>query len=215
MEKQPPRPMTPFDELTIPPQFQMLKLMLPYTPVSMQPMLAVFLKFMELQNTVRLFSGAKPPAFSTRKAPCDQSSYGQGFSADMLEEILPYLSPQESSAFENIRGMMEMMEMLQMMQAMQGELAPEESQSPGSPENGQNNTPKKEPSKSGQSGNFKGGTFPFEAWLSGGSNGAGPMNLMMSMLTPEQKELFQTYQNIFETEGEDSHGRMDEQPKTE
>ena len=34
MEKRPPRPMTPFDELVSSPQLQMIKLLLPYVPVS-------------------------------------------------------------------------------------------------------------------------------------------------------------------------------------
>ena len=59
MEQRPPKPMTPFDELTMPPQFRMLKLMLPFTPDTMRPMLAVFIKFMELQHTIRLSKGER------------------------------------------------------------------------------------------------------------------------------------------------------------
>lgn len=121
MEQRPPKPMTPFDELTMPPQFRMLKLMLPYTPDTMRPMLAVFIKFMELQYTIQLVS-ENPAVFSPGKTEVSsQNPTSHGFSVDKIEELLPYLSPQESEMFESMRNMMNMMEMVQMMQEMQAE----------------------------------------------------------------------------------------------
>ena len=114
MEKRTPRPMTLFDELTMPPQFRMMKLMLPFTPAQTRPMLAILIKFMELQHTIRLFSenpdALSPPQDSLARADMANT---QGFSLHMIEEILPYLAPQERDMFENMKNMMNMMEMMQ------------------------------------------------------------------------------------------------------
>ncbi len=119
MEQRPPKPMTPFDELTMPPQFRMLKLMLPFTPDTMRPMLAVFIKFMELQHTIRLVS-ENPAVFSAGKFMFSSpNSTSQEFSLNQIDDILPYLSPKESEMFESMRSMMNIMEMMQMMQGMQ------------------------------------------------------------------------------------------------
>jgi hypothetical protein len=47
--------MTPFDELVTSPTLQIMKLLIPYTPFSGRRMLASFIKFIELQRTIRLF----------------------------------------------------------------------------------------------------------------------------------------------------------------
>ena len=55
MDDQSKIPMTPFDTLISTPGLQMMKLMLPYLPPSNQRMLAVYVKFMELQQTFSFF----------------------------------------------------------------------------------------------------------------------------------------------------------------
>lgn len=172
MEQRPPKPMTPFDELTMPPQFRMIKLMLPFIPDNIRPMLAVFLKFMELQYTIQLVS-QNPNCFSpggfTSRAPSSQ-----GFSLEQMEEILPYLSQQESEMVESMRSMMNMMNMMQAMQEMQATQNTDDS-----------------------------GSSDQDDW--NGNSGFDPMTFLQTMLSPDQQERFRTYQNIFETEGEDSH----------
>ena len=56
MEKHPPLPMTPFDILVTSSELQMMKLLLPYIPDFYQRFLAFFIKFSELQNTIRYFN---------------------------------------------------------------------------------------------------------------------------------------------------------------
>lgn len=163
MEQRTPTPMTPFDELTTPPQFRMLKLMLPCTPDSMRPMLAVFIKFMELQYTMRLVS-ENPSVFSSGKSALSSekgmfssaNAEHSFFPSDWIDEILPYLSPRESEMLESMRNMMNMMEMMQGMQEMSTE---------------QN---------------------------SSASSGLNPMDFLQNMLSPDQQELFQNYQNILD-----------------
>ena len=56
MEKKPPEPMTPFDELVTSPVLQAVKLLIPYTPASGRQMLAAFVKMQELRQAIQLFS---------------------------------------------------------------------------------------------------------------------------------------------------------------
>ena len=49
MEQNPPKPMTPFDNLVTPPFLYTLKLLLPYTPPSIQRFFGVYIKFLELR----------------------------------------------------------------------------------------------------------------------------------------------------------------------
>lgn len=162
MEKKPPRPMTPFDELTMPSELQTLKLLLPYTPVSRQQSVWIMIKFMELQYTIQFFSHPEnllhTQAF--RHFPASL--------AEMLEEISPYLPPEEAEMLDTFRNVMNIMEMMQMFQ-----------NSSDFSENDSENT-----ASAAQNSplNF------------GGMN---PLDLMSGMLSPEQQEMFQMYQSMF------------------
>lgn len=102
MDKKMPRPMTPFDLLTVPDDLYSIKLFLPYTPVSMQRFLAIYVKFIELHHTITYFHG-----FPSRSP-----------SSDMMADLKPYLSEKERSMMEQAENMMHMMEMWQSMQSM-------------------------------------------------------------------------------------------------
>lgn len=49
-------PFTPFDYMTQSRQLQMLKTTLPYLRESQKKQFAIFIKYMELQNTIQVFS---------------------------------------------------------------------------------------------------------------------------------------------------------------
>ncbi len=111
MENKPPRPMTPFDELTTSPQLQMLKLFLPYTPASNQQFLGVFIKFLELQETLSFFH-------NKRESLQQQAFHGENSSPlKILEELKPYMPRQEAEMMDTFLNMMNIMEMVQMFQA--------------------------------------------------------------------------------------------------
>lgn len=55
MEKKTPRSLLPFDELTMPGDLYLLKLLLPFIPAHMQKLLAIFIKYLELSYTLRTF----------------------------------------------------------------------------------------------------------------------------------------------------------------
>ncbi len=103
MEKFPPKPMTPLDELVTPPFFYTLKLLLPYMPASTQRIMAVFVKFFEMKRTMEIFYGFG-------NAPKNLSSN------DILNDLKPYMDPKEQEMMEQMESMMNMMEMMKQMQ---------------------------------------------------------------------------------------------------
>ena len=114
MEKRPPRPMTPFDELVSSPQIQMIKLLLPYVPVSGRRLLAALVKFLELRRAVRVFNG---PAASELGYPAEDASKPW----DLIENIKPYLDPKEAEMMETVMNMKDILSMAEMMQKSSGE----------------------------------------------------------------------------------------------
>lgn len=176
MEKKPTRPMTPFDEITTPYSFSILKLLLPYLAPSNQYSLWIMIKFLELRYTISLF---KHPEQVSRN-----HSFGSfpDSPAALLDEITPYLPPEQSQMADTFRNILNIMDMMQMLQP------------------------------SGDSQTSADSAF----------SGINPMDLMMGMLSPEQQEMFRSYQNIFaesDTTNPKTGGieneRMDEQSTTE
>lgn len=114
MDKRPPRPMTPFDELVSSPQLQTIKLLLPYAPAPGQRLLAAFIKFFELRRAILLFS--RPSSYNSSKF-FSESSSGSG---EFLDSLKPYLDPRESEMLDMVLNMKDIMEMAQMMQDSSG-----------------------------------------------------------------------------------------------
>lgn len=118
--------LTPFDKLTSTSELQMMKLFIPYIVPESRQMLAVYIKFAELQNTMRYFSHH------------NMQIHSQGFDKQlyspmqMFEEILPYMPENISEQFEQIKNMMDMMDMMQgqdmsdMFQMFSGDFSPTE-----------------------------------------------------------------------------------------
>jgi hypothetical protein len=109
-----------FDALFTNSQIQMLKIFMPYFDPSMQKQMAILIKVMELQYTIRFFQKfpyASPTAHET--------------SFDMMkiaEELIPHSSPTDRPKLEGMRNMFRTMEqmknMMEMMETMK-ELFPE------------------------------------------------------------------------------------------
>lgn len=159
MEHGPLGPMTPFDRLTTTKELQMMKVMLPYTPASTQRMMAFFIKYQELQNTLQFFRN-----FKTEKHMAD---FEKKINApvEIIENIKPFMSEQEQSSVDMMMMAFSMMNM--------------------------------------------------------NDDGADPMDMMKGMLTPEQQDMFHTYDDMFHAEmqntstdavqkGDDNSERMDE-----
>lgn len=113
MEKDLPGPMTPFDELVTTPELQMIKLLIPYAPSSGRQMLAAFIKFSELKETLRLFrspGGLQAQAFLEDDPPASP--------LDMLNSFRPYLKPQQTAMLDMILNLQEMMPLIEMFRQM-------------------------------------------------------------------------------------------------
>lgn len=158
MEEKSGCPMTPFDEITTPADIRTLKLMIPYIPFPARRYLGIFIKFQELQSTIHFFRNPDSRI-------CHAHSTGPPPSLwDILEEITPFLRPEEAETVNNLKNILNMMEMVQMMQSMQSTDNPD--------------------SNSHSSDN------PF-------SDMSSPLNMLMGMLSPEQKNMFDMYQSLF------------------
>lgn len=110
MEEKTPRPMTPFDELTVSEQLRILKLLLPYVPDPIRFSLGIWIKISELQSTIFYF----------RKSRDMQKDFSRslGSPADVFSDIAPYLSPENAELFGQIRSIMDMMDTLETFQDM-------------------------------------------------------------------------------------------------
>jgi len=133
--------MTPFDCRIATQSLQLTKLLIPYLPRETQRIMAIYVKFMEFQNTWSTFRAFRQKSHTTQ---------------DIFQELRPYMPPSASDSIDNIMNMMSMMEMMQNMQDMDSKEA---------------------------SG------FGFD-----------PMQMMQSMLTPEQQGMFDMYNSMFDKE---------------
>lgn len=152
MEKKSTTPLSPFDELTIPSELQLLKLILPYTPVTDQKMLGILIKFLELEYTIDFFQHCTLKLHSqTTDAPVSFSN--------IISEIAPYLSKRDSQMLASVQNILNILEMMQTFQD---------------------------------------------------TSSTSPADLFSGMLSPEQQEMFQMYQTMFQQEGDSQNERMDE-----
>ena len=152
MEKKSTTPLSPFDELTIPSELQLLKLILPYTPVTNQKTLGILIKFLELEYTIDFFQHCTLKLHSqTTDAPVSFSN--------IISEIAPYLSKRDSQMLASVQNILNILEMMQTFQD---------------------------------------------------TSSTSPADLFSGMLSPEQQEMFQMYQTMFQQEGDSQNERMDE-----
>ena len=100
MEKDLPGPMTPFDELVTSPELQLIKLMIPYAPASGRQMLAAFVKFKELNETIRLFR--RPGGLRAQGFKDEDRNEAHASPFDILTSFRPYLPPRQASMLDTI-----------------------------------------------------------------------------------------------------------------
>ncbi len=119
MEEKGADKVTAFDTLFTTNQIQMMKVLLPYFDAPSQRMLAVYIKFLELQYTLSFLK--KHPGSSLFE-PCKREDINP---SGICDEILPFCGPSEKEKiqnakkmFENFSNMQEMMQTVQMMQEL-------------------------------------------------------------------------------------------------
>ena len=82
--------MTPFDQYLTTESLQMTKLLIPFLPSQSQRMMAVYVKFLEFQNTF---------------------TYFHALTGRNVNDILSYLPPSYAESVESMQNMMNMMQM--------------------------------------------------------------------------------------------------------
>lgn len=161
-----------FDALYTTNQIQKFKVLLPYIEPSMQKHLAVYIKYMELQYTMNY----------VRKHPfqisgCSIPSEEKPDLRSLCRQLSLYSSPEEIRQLEQLQNMFEtletMQEMTQTMSALQ-EIFPDMSAAP--PFGSDSVFSDSEGAESAQTG-------PFSV-----------MDMMMNMLTPEQRAMYEMFQ---------------------
>lgn len=106
MEWKTPQKLTPLDQAVTDNNLQALKLLLPYAPSEIQPMLGIYIKFVEFQNTLTYFR------YFTRTS----ASKHKTFSMENIMHDLKDYYPDEN--FEMMDQMIQAMNMMEMMQGM-------------------------------------------------------------------------------------------------
>lgn len=108
MERRPPLPMTPFDSMVTTPGLQMMKLMLPYLPSAFRRMLAFYIKFTELNNTIHIFF-SQNGSTTEKDMPFEKQQLSP---AGILEDLRPYMEESDANMLDSILSAMNMMEMM-------------------------------------------------------------------------------------------------------
>ena len=161
-----------FDALYTTNQIQKIKVLLPYIEPSMQKHLAVYIKYMELQYTMK---HVKRHPFQI--SGCSISSDEKPDLRSLCRQLSLYSSPEEIRQLEQLQNMFEtletMQEMTQTMSALQ-EIFPDMSAAP--PFGSDSVFSDSEGAESSQTG-------PFSV-----------MDMMMNMLTPEQRAMYEMFQ---------------------
>ncbi len=158
---------TAFDTLYTTNHIQILKTLLPFLPSHKTGNLAVLIKYLELQYTLRY----------TRSHPlsiCEGTKGPRTLDFPVFyQSVRNFLGPKEQQMFEKVLQMQNMMnnvqEMMQMMELLK-DLAPETSEDPD--------------------GNSKNPAAGFT-----GAAGMDPMSFLMGMLSPEQQAMFEMFRD--------------------
>lgn len=89
--------MTPFDVSISSNTLQITKILIPFLPPKTQRMMAIYVKFIEFQNTIAFFNGIKKS------------------NSDLMDEIKNILPKNTLETYENMLNIMSMVDMFQEM----------------------------------------------------------------------------------------------------
>lgn len=171
-----------FDTLFSTNHIQMLKVILPYMDNQTQKSMAVYIKFLELSYTIEFYKKHPYPVCGCMQKEAAPDMY------EMCSELLPYCTESEKQQLEQLRNMFKTMEMYKEMSQtmdMMKDVFPEMGNL--FPASSEENTSGGEASSSGDTSSKKENTSgsPF--------GNMDIMGMLMNMLTPEQKEMFDLF----------------------
>lgn len=104
MEKDNDIQITAFDNMTQSREIQMMKTMIPYMKNSQKKQFAILIKYMELQNTIQIFS-QETQALSMCSLPEEENN-----TLSMLNELRKFCTPKESETIDMLINMFSMLE---------------------------------------------------------------------------------------------------------
>lgn len=96
--------LTPFDNMTQTREMQMLKTILPYMKEEQKKQFAILIKYMELQNTIQVFSHADKVM-----SMCSADDTGNSM-LGMLNELRQFCTEKEQETLDTVTNMLSMME---------------------------------------------------------------------------------------------------------
>ena len=96
--------LTPFDNMTQRRELQMLKKMIPYMKESQKKQFAILIKYMELQNTIQLFSNN-----TAALSMCSVEEENNNMLC-MLDELRCYCTEKELETIDMLTNMFSMLE---------------------------------------------------------------------------------------------------------
>lgn len=175
-----------FDALYTTNQIQKLKVLLPYIEPSMQKHLAVYIKYMELQYTMNYTK-----RHTSTLCGCGLSQPEKPDLRKLCKELSLYSTPEEIRQLEQIQNILQTLEtvqeMSQTMSAMQ-EIFPDMNMDSlfENPLSGTGHTGEDTEGSEKQA-----------------SPGSPMMDMLMHMLTPEQREMYEMFQQQPPTNGND------------
>lgn len=97
-------PLTPFDHMTQKRELQMLKTVIPYLKEEQKKQFAILIKYMELQNTIQVFS-QKDTVLSMCSVDEDQNSI-----LTLLNELRQFCTEKEKETLDMFSNMFSMFE---------------------------------------------------------------------------------------------------------
>ncbi|GFI01553.1 MAG: hypothetical protein HFI44_09170 [Lachnospiraceae bacterium] len=159
-----------FDTLFCTNHIQMLKVILPYMDDKTQKSMAIYIKFLELNYTIEYFKRHSSPLSGCMEREASPDPF------KMCSELLPYCTENERKQIEQIRGVFQSMEMYKEMSRtmeMMKDFMPDLSSFVNAFSN------ETDPS-SPQGDDSSGGGFDM-------------MGMLMNMLTPEQKQMYEMF----------------------
>lgn len=167
-----------FDAIFSNNHIQMLKIMLPFMDRQLQKFMAVYIKFLELQYTIDF---CKKTAFSLQDGLGQEGPFNPRL---LFDELLPLCNTQEKKQLEQMRSLFQNMEMYQEISKtmeMMKDFMPE------------------------MGDFFRTMQNSGDSFVNTKDSGFSMTDMLMNMLTPEQKEMYELFK------GDDTHAkRMDE-----
>ena len=97
-------PLTPFDTMTQTREIQMLKTVIPYMKSSQKKQFAILIKYMELQNTLHIFS-QEEQVLSMCSLPEEENN-----PQSLLNSLRPFCTPKELETIDMLTNMLSMLE---------------------------------------------------------------------------------------------------------